>query len=98
MVPLALRATAEIEGFNGGDYQRFYLPTALSGDSQYPFDSGQGVRLQLVETTCDRQVLVVSRDTLEVDLEETDLELKRSTAETQLNLELQEQPEEATND
>lgn len=93
-VRVALRATGEIEGFNGGDYHRFYLPTAISGDSQYPFDSGQGVRLQLVETVCGRQVLAITPETLEVDVDGSNVELQRSTAEKQLDLELQE----ATND
>lgn len=85
---MALRATKEIEAVNGGDYQRIYIPAKISIDSQYPFAGGQRVRLQLVETTCERYALVVTSDALEVDLDETVLDLQRSTAEVQADLEL----------
>jgi len=82
-----LKTTGEIEGVSGGRYQRCYLPTALTSDSQYPFSPGQKVRYQLVETNCGYWPLVVVPETLEVDQEVTDLEMRRSAAEVQTDLE-----------
>jgi hypothetical protein len=87
---MALRATGEIEGVGGGDYQRMYVPSRLSSDSQYPYEPGEGVRYQVVSTTCDREVLVVLPDTLEIDLEDTELDVRRSTTEVQTSLDEQE--------
>jgi len=89
---MTLTAITEIEGVNGGDYQRIYVPARVSGDSQNPFEPGDDVRLELVETTCNRQVLVVTSDVLEVDPEETELDLRRSTREVQAGLEEVDQP------
>lgn len=83
---MSRRATSEVEGVNGGDYQRLYVPTRLSSDSQYPYDPGDGVRLQTVTTVCDREVLVVVPDALEIKDDATDLELQRSSTEEQLDL------------
>lgn len=89
---MALRATNEIESVSG-DYQRLYVPARVSSDSQYPFAPGDGVRLQVVTTTCDREVLVVTSELLEVDGELSDIELQRSSAEVQTDLsELAEDP------
>lgn len=83
---MTLQATGEIERI-GGRYQRLYVPTRLSTDSQFPFRPGDGVRFSLVETTCDRQVLVVTSDALEVDPDQTAVEIRRSTNEIQTSLE-----------
>lgn len=83
---MALQATGEIEGVGGGDYQRLYIPARVSTDSQFPFEAGDGVRLEVVKTTCDREVLVVTSDTLEVDQDLTELEIRRSTREVQTEL------------
>jgi hypothetical protein len=63
---VALSVTNAVEGVSAG-YHRLYIPAALSGDSQYSLRSGQDVRLELVETGCERQVLVVLPTPLEVD-------------------------------
>lgn len=81
-----LTATGEIEGVGGGDYQRAYLPKGVTSDSQYPFQVGQKVRYQVVETTCGRRALVMVPEALEVDESSTDLEMQRSTAEVQTGL------------
>ena len=78
--------TGEIEGVGATEYQRLYIPNQLRTDSTYPFTAGDPVRLQLVETTCEREVLVVVPETLEVDVEETEIEIKRSTREIQTDL------------
>lgn len=83
---MALRATGDIEGVGGGDYQRIYIPAKVSEDSQYPFEPGESIRLQVAKTTCDREVLVVTSDVLEVDEELTEIELARSSAEVQTEL------------
>ena len=82
------KKTSEIEGVGpDGEYQRIYIPAKLSSDSSYPFETGDGVRLQVVETTCNREVLVLTRDTLEVDLAETDLEIQTASDVVQTDLE-----------
>lgn len=80
------RKTGEIEGVGETEYQRLYIPSALRVDSAYPFEAGDGVRLQLVETTCGREVLVVTSDTLEVETETTAIGLTRSSTELQTGL------------
>ena len=85
---MAADATATLEDVNGnGDYHRLYVKKALAGDSAWPFRAGQNVRLQIVETTCERQAVVVTPATLEVDDELTDLEIERTTKEIQQTLE-----------
>lgn len=79
-------ATKEIEGVGGADYLRLYLPTRLSKDSTFPYQAGDGIRAQLVTTTCDREVLVVTSDALEVDQDQSDLELQRSSQEVQTSI------------
>jgi hypothetical protein len=80
-------ATAKIEDVNGdGTYQRFYVKKALAGDSCWPFRPGQNVRLHLVETTCDRQALVITPAVLEVDQDATDVEIERTSQEVQQTL------------
>lgn len=71
---MSLTATAEVEAV-GDQYQRIYIPARLSSDSQYPFEAGDGVRLQVAKTTCDREVLVVTSDLLEVDGEAGEIEV-----------------------
>lgn len=83
---MSRRATGQIEGFGSGNNQRMYLPARISSDSTHPFEPGDAVRYQLVETACERDVLVVTSDALEVDLEATSLELRRSTTEVQTDL------------
>ena len=78
--------TGEIEGVGNTEYQRLYIPNQLRTDSTYPFKAGDAVRLQLVETTCGREVLVVVSDALEVDVEKTEVEIQRSTKEVQTDL------------
>lgn len=73
---MALSVTNAIEGVNGGGYQRLYIPAGLSGDSQYPFRVHQDVRLELVETTCERHALVILPTPLEVDREATEIGLQ----------------------
>jgi hypothetical protein len=81
-------ATATLEDVNGnGDYQRLYVKKTLADDSAWPFRTGQDVRLQLVETTCGRQAVVVTPATLEVDGELTELEIERTAKEIQQTLE-----------
>lgn len=70
---MTLSSTNSIEGVNGGGYHRLYIPSELSADSQYPLRTGQDVRLELVETECERQALVVLPAPLEVDQEATEL-------------------------
>jgi len=84
---MVLESTGQIEGVGGNDYQRLYLPTQLSSDSSWPFSAGDNVRMEVVETTCERGVLVVCSDQVEVDTALTDLELQRSTREVQTSLE-----------
>lgn len=74
---MALEATGEIEAVNG-PYQRLYVPARLSSDSQYPFDAGDDVRLAVIETTCERRVLVICPGPLAVDAEVTDLVIEQS--------------------
>lgn len=83
---MTLSATNALEGVNGGGYHRLYIPASLSGDSQYPLRSGQDVRLELVETRCERQALVVLPTPLEVDKEATELEIQVAET-TQASLE-----------
>lgn len=80
-------ATGEIEGVGGGDYQRIYVPSRVSNDSTFPFSPGDGFRLQIVETICNRSVLVMTSDALELDKDETELVLQRSSREVQTSLE-----------
>lgn len=79
--------TTVIRSVSGGEYQRLYLKTGLTGDSAYPYAVGDPVRAQLVGTTGDKEVLVVLPVTLEVDVDATELELCRSTQEVQVDLE-----------
>lgn len=82
-----LRKTAEIEGVGSSDeYQRLYFPSKLTDDSQYPFDAGDGVRIENVTTSCDRRAIVILPETLEVNRDETDIEVRRSSTERQLDL------------
>ena len=74
---MAREANTEVEGVNGGDYQRLYLPTRLTSDSQYPYEAGDGVRVELVSTDCGRVVPVVVPASLEVNLEASVLSLTR---------------------
>ena len=83
---MALRATGEIEGVGGGEYQRLYIPARVSTDSQFPLEPEDGVSVQVVKTTCDREVLVVTSDVVEVDGEDSEIELVRSSAEIQTEL------------
>lgn len=80
-------ATGQIEGVGGGDYQRVYIPTDLSRDSSYPFDAGDSIRIEAVTTECDREVLVVTSDALEIDADTSEISLRRSTREVQAALE-----------
>jgi len=82
------RATNSIESVGEGPYQRVYIPASLSDDSTYPFEPDDEVRLQLVETTCDREVLAISPERLEVDVEATAIEISEAPTE-QLDLDLQ---------
>jgi hypothetical protein len=85
---MAEDATAKIEDVNGdGSYQRIYVKRALAGDSCWPFRAGQKVRMQLIETTCDRHAVVVTPAVLEVDEEETAVEIERTCKEVQQTLE-----------
>lgn len=70
---MALSVTTAIEGVNGGGYHRMYIPARLSDDSQYGLRAGQEVRLELVETLCERMALVVLPAPLEVDREESSI-------------------------
>lgn len=70
---MTLSGTNSIEGVNGGPHQRLYIPSLVSGDSQYPFRIGQDVRFEVIETTRDRQALVVLPDGREVDRAATEL-------------------------
>jgi hypothetical protein len=82
-------ATGEIEDVAGsGDYQRIYVPVNLATDSQWPFAPGDGVRLQIVETTCNRTVVALTSDMLEVDADETELEVAATDAYEQVDLEM----------
>lgn len=81
---MSLSVVSEIEGIGGGDYQRIYVPTRLSSDSQNPFDAGDRVRLQLVSTSCGRNVLVLTSDLLEIDAESTVLLTETETKQTRL--------------
>lgn len=83
---MARSATNEIEGVGGDDYCRVYVPTRLSQDSTFPFSPGDGIRLEIVTTVNDREVLVVTSDALEVDLETSDLVLRRSSREVQMSM------------
>lgn len=83
---MARSATHEIEGV-GGDYCRLYVPTRVSQDSTFPFAPGDGIRVEIVTTECDREVLVVTSDALEVDGEASELSLTRSSREVQTALE-----------
>lgn len=80
-------ATTEIEGVGGGDYQRIYVPTDLSRDSCYPFDAGDPVRIETVSTECDRTIVVMTSDALELDVDSSELALRRSSREVQAALE-----------
>jgi hypothetical protein len=85
---MAADATATLEDVNGnGDYHRLYVKKTLADDSGWPFRTGQDVRLQLVETTCGRQAVVVTSAALEVDEDITDLGMERTTKEIQQTLE-----------
>ena len=85
---MAADATAKVEDVNGdGEYHRLYVKKTLTGDSAWPFRIGQHVRLQLVETTCDRHAVVVTPATLEVDQDVTALEIERTSKEVQQTLE-----------
>lgn len=84
---MARSVTTEVRSVNGGGYQRIYLSTRLTDDSVYPFAIGDPIRAQLVTTTGDKEVLVVLPETLEVDIDATELELRRSTQEVQVDLE-----------
>lgn len=81
---MSLSVVSEIEGIGGGDYQRIYVPTRLSSDSQNPFDAGDRVRLQLVPTSCGRNVIVLTNDLLEIDAESTVLLTETETKQTRL--------------
>lgn len=82
-----LRKTAEIEGVGSSDeYQRLYFPSKLTDDSQYPFDAGDGVRIENVTTSCDRRAIVILPETLEVNREESNISVQRSSTERQLDL------------
>lgn len=80
-------ACGQIEGVgDGSQYQRLYIPSRVSSDSTFPFRPGDDFRLEIVTTECDREILVVTSDALEVDLEETAVELSRSSREVQTEL------------
>ncbi|WP_255149785.1 hypothetical protein [Halorarius halobius] len=80
-------ATGEVEGVGGGDYQRIYVPSRVGNDSTFPFNPGDGYRIQVVTTRCNRDVVVLTSDALELDLEESDVVLQRSSKEVQTSLE-----------
>lgn len=82
---MARSATNELERV-GGDYCRLYLPARLARDSAFPFRPGDGVRVEIVETTCEREVLVITPDALEVDVDATALAVGRSSREVQTAL------------
>lgn len=88
---MVLEATVAVEDVTGtGDYQRLYAQKSLVSDSAWPFRPGQNVRMQLVETTCERTVLVVVPATLEVDTDASALEIQRSSdAPEQVTLEME---------
>lgn len=79
--------TTDLEELNGGDCGRVYLGKDLVVDSLFPFRPGQGLRVEIVETTGGKHVLGIVPDTLEIDKEATDLVLRRSTNEIQADLE-----------
>lgn len=83
-----MRATTQVEAV-AGEYQRLYIPSDLSRDSQYPFTPGDNVRLQVLETENNRPVVAIVPYQLEVCLESS-IELQESSTETQLDLELEE--------
>lgn len=76
-------ATGEVEGVGGGEYQRIYVPSRVSNDSTFPLSPGDGFRAQIVTTSCDREVLVITSDALEVDPDLSEVSLRRSTKEIQ---------------
>lgn len=84
---MARRVTGKIHQVNGYDSQRLYLKKDLTKDSAYPFRAGEPVRAQLVQAEGDKEVLLIVPETLEVDVDETILELQRSTQEVQVELE-----------
>lgn len=84
---MPVRNTTQIEAVTGGPNQRVYIPQKFRVQHDYPFRPGESVALQLVETSDGRPVVVMTKETIQVDEEITEITLERSTSDIQSNLE-----------
>lgn len=79
-------ARSKVQPVTGdGNYCRIYVPSAISLDSRFPFRPNHPVRLEIVETACGRDALVVVDEQLELD-PDTEIVLAETTKDIQVSL------------
>lgn len=83
---MPIREVTTIEAVSGGPNQRTYIPSDLRVQHDYPFRAKQPIGLQVVETACGRQVVVMTPETIAVDEDATELVLERANSDRQTEL------------
>lgn len=84
------RETTTIEAIGGGPNQRIYVPQPFRVQHAYPFRGNEPIALQVVESDDGRPVVVLTKDTVRVALDETSISLERAESDIQGELPLQE--------
>lgn len=84
---MPVRETTKIEAVTGGPNQRIYVPSDMRVQHDYPFRAREPIALQVVETVCGREVVVLTKETVQVDEDKTTLQLERSGSDIQADLE-----------
>lgn len=83
---MPVRETTTIEAVAGGPNQRVYIPQEFRVQHVYPFRAKEPIALQVIETACGREVVVLTKETVQVDEEESTLSLERSGSDIQSDL------------